>query len=201
VTGATALWGTMGHRRTTPSRVEALLAVASSLHGIQAASWGPGARELPDGRIDHLVSAAEAQHFLRCIQGWYATHGEHRISLELPAQPLTEPDLAGLRRLRDAVHAIALRDRRGYLRMLDDLEARYTFSVDPRDGSLHATTAGWQGFIAELLPPLIALAGLRQRVRFCSYPDCRWVLLVRSSHGRPRCRTHTGIPPRLVPPA
>jgi hypothetical protein len=45
------------------------------------------------------------------------------------------------------------------------------------DGQLAAGGSGWDGFIGDLLVPLIQLVEVRGRLRICGNPHCRLIFL------------------------
>ena len=148
-----------------------LLWVANTRHG-PAAHWfaRAGANE-PDH--DHLTDATDAVRYLV----------DHTV--DVPDGEPTSRQLAELGAISDMVRglpsasdwteaAIAIREK-----------ASYRFADDDR---LVADTAGWDGFIADLLLPLAELVRSRSRLSMCANPACRLMFLDDSkSHTRRWC--------------
>jgi predicted RNA-binding Zn ribbon-like protein len=154
--------------------IDALIVVASSAHGPE------GHLGLPRGGVrsteahDHLRDAKVAREFLAARHEFRAPSG---------APPPAE--LRRLRLVRDTVRALARDDLRVYARGRDALlrGARYVLSPD---GALASPNAGWTEFCDLLVPPLVALAEQRQRLRTCGNRRCGWLFVDRSTNGRRR---------------
>ncbi len=154
--------------------IDALLVVASSAHGPE------GHFDLPRGGVgsrpahDHLRTAKTAREFLAVRHEFHA--------------PAGAPPAAALRRLRlvrDAVHALARRDMRGYERRRNTLTRGARFALLP-DGTLTSPATGWSAFCDLLVPPLVALANDRERLHFCGNARCGWLFVDRSANARRR---------------
>jgi hypothetical protein len=140
-----------------------LLWVANTRHG-PAAHWHARVRGDEPGH-DHLLDPDDARRYL----------ADHRVPV-----PAGQPDPSTLERLRlvrDAVDRLFAPDAdpdagRPATVGLPDAE----FHLD-RDGSIHATGAGWAAFVGDLMPPLLALSRQRARLGRCGNPACRLAFL------------------------
>jgi len=154
--------------------VDALIAVASSAHGPE------GHFDLPRNGVrlsaahDHLADASAAQAFLAARREFTAPAG---------APPASE--LRRLRSLRAGVQALAHGDTRGYARRRDALLRGARYRLGP-DGNVSSLNTGWTEFCDLLLPPLIALASDKERLRACGNRRCGWLFVDRSPNGRRR---------------
>jgi predicted RNA-binding Zn ribbon-like protein len=165
-----------------PSDVEALLTIANSLHRTEGAPPSPDAGHRGE-ELDRLQSAADATRFFEHISAWYRRNST--TGWTPPVDPVARADLAELRLLRKAVRELAAGSLERYEALSRQLCARHDYSVDAQ-GQLLIREAGWRGFIARLLPTLIALRTERARLRRCANPQCRWIMLDRSRSGERR---------------
>lgn len=156
---------------TTTKGIDDLLALANTRHG-------PGGHhharaETGDPEHDHLDDAGEARAFL----------GGHDV--DVPATPPPSADLRSLRRLRDAVHALADGAAEPSARLASRLgaDARYRLADD---GRIASDATGWRALVEDLLPALIELRRQADRLRACGNPLCRFLYVDRS---RNRSRT------------
>ncbi len=144
-----------------------VLLVANSRHGPEADTAG---RFEPEGFHDHLADPDEAVAYLR------------RQGLRPPPGAPRPEHLATLRELRDAAQALAgeggVRDWR---RRAERLLGRASYRLDS-DGDLVPTADGWDAFVASLLPGLVELRGLRDRLKVCGNHNCDWLFLDRSKN-------------------
>jgi predicted RNA-binding Zn ribbon-like protein len=154
--------------------VDALIVVASSAHGPEGHFGLPRAGVRSATAHDHFRDAKVAREFLAARHEFRAPSG---------APPPAE--LRRLRMMRDAVRALARGDVRGYGVRRDSLlrGARYVLSPD---GALASPNTGWAEFCDLLVPPLVALADHRQRLRACGNRRCGWLFVDRSANGRRR---------------
>lgn len=157
---------------TTRDDVEALMAVASALHAGEKTRPANESR-LPDGRYDWFASPQDALRFLEAARRYAET--AHDARFELPRFAPTKEQLRRLRRLRDAVQSLIDGDQRGYERATADLLRHYAFRLDAA-GQLRPVDGGWDRFIADRLPALIAARTSADRLRLCANPECRWAL-------------------------
>lgn len=157
---------------TTRDDVEALMAVASAFHAGEKTRPASQTR-LPDGRYDWFASPSDALRFLDAARRYAET--AHGARFELPRSAPTTAQLGRLRKLRDAVQALIDGDRRRYERAAGALLGHYAFRLDAA-GELRAVDGGWDRFIADRLPALIAARTSADRLRLCANPECRWAL-------------------------
>lgn len=164
------------------------MAVASAFHA--GTHVVPSSKtRLPDGRYDWLRTPADAVRFLEGARR-YAIRA-HDADFAVPRSAPTRAQLARLREMRDAVHALVDGDRRRYERRTRELLARFAFRLDA-SGSLRPAHDGWDRFIAERLPALIAIGARAERLRLCANPECRWAVWDTTKAGtRVWCDTRT----------
>lgn len=112
---------------------------------------------------DHLASGANAVRYLV----------DHHVNL--PAEPPSAADLAALETIRDMVRAL-IQPGPGWTTAARALlgATRFTIGVD---GSIVAEGGGWDGFIGDLMVPLIQVVEARDRLRMCANPHCRLMFL------------------------
>ena len=138
---------------------------------------GPGGHwfarvTVDDGDHDHLRTAAEAVRYL-------ADHG-----VDVPDEPPTADDLAGLAAIREMVRA--LRDpAEGWTDAALQLLARARFGLDG-ERRIATVATGWSGFVDDLVPPLLEVVRLRDRLEICGNPHCRLVFIDASRNGTRR---------------
>jgi CGNR zinc finger len=138
---------------------------------------GPGGHwfarpTVDEGDHDHLRTPAEAVRYL-------VDHG-----IDVPAEPPTLDDLAGLGAIREMVRG--LRDPSlGWTQDGLAILAGARFQIDARNG-IAAEGDGWHAFMADLLLPLLEVVELRDRLRICGNPMCRLVFLDASKSGTRR---------------
>ena len=155
--------------------VDAALGLANSLHGPGAHYRRRARREEPPH--DHLLDAADALAFL-------STH-----AIPAPRRPPTARQLERLRAIRTlarrlasgpvdetAAGAVAWRAAVGSALAGVDYRLR-------ADGSMRSAATGWDGVSDDLLPALLALSAVRDRIRTCGNPLCRWLFVDRSRNG------------------
>jgi hypothetical protein len=139
-----------------------LLALANTRHG-PAGHWFARPRpSSPDH--DHLEDAADGVH-------WLVDHG-----VAVPPGLPSPAQLNRLRLVRDLVHGLADQPLDPWTEPVRTMfkEARFTLAPP---GAMIATAQGWDGFVQDLLPPLIELVGLRLRIRRCRNPLCRFTFV------------------------
>ena len=129
---------------------------------------GPGghwfARVTEDlGDHDHLATGSNAVRYL----------ADHH--LDLPEAPPTEAQLQSLETIREMVRHL-VEPGAGWTAQARDLLACTRFSVGD-DASLAAEADGWDGFIGDLMIPLIQVVDVRDRLRTCGNPHCRLMFL------------------------
>jgi len=151
--------GTVGLR---PRRSLAdLLWLANTRHG-PGGHWF--ARVVVDeGDHDHLASGSTAVRYL----------ADHKV--DLPAAEPTAGQLRTLDEIRTMVRSL-LDPRAGWSPAVRALLRRARFGLD-EDGRLAAEGPGWDGFIGDLLLPLVRLVEVRDRLRICGNPHCRLIFL------------------------
>ena len=139
-----------------------LLALVNTRHG-PAGHWH--ARPRGDGPDhDHLETPATAVAWLV----------DHHVPVP-PGQPGPN-DLAALHRVRDAARSIADGETAVLDTELASLLAAAPFRLLP-SATLAAEGDGWAAVAADMLPPLLALAAERARVRRCGNPRCRFTFV------------------------
>jgi hypothetical protein len=112
---------------------------------------------------DHLVDGAKAVKYLF----------DHHV--ELPPAPVTEGQLRRFEVIRDMVRAL-IRPGQGWTGGARAILDATRFRVDS-DERLAADATGWDGFIGDLMIPLIQVVEMRQRLRICGNPHCRLMFL------------------------
>ena len=138
---------------------------------------GPGGHwfarvTVDDGDHDHLRTAAEAVRYL-------TDHG-----VDVPDEPPTADDLADLAAIREMVRG--LRDpAAGWTDGARLLLARGRFGLD-QERRVASVAAGWTGFVEDLVPPLLEVVRLRDRLEICGNPHCRLVFIDASRNGTRR---------------
>ena len=154
--------------------IDALIVVASSVHGPEGHLGLPRGGVRSNDEHDHLTDARAAREFLAARQEFAA-----------PAGAPSATELRRLRLLRDAVRSLVRGDVRSYVRRRDALlrDARYRLRPD---GSLASEHEGWTEFCDLLVPTLVALGGERRRLRACGNRRCGWLFVDRSANGRRR---------------
>ena len=146
----------------TPRRsVTDLLWVVNTGHGPAGHWFARVTSDQPDH--DHLSGEADAVKYL----------ADHRVTL--PSEALTDRQIRAMSDIRTMVRGL-LDPASGWTpavrAMLDDTR----FRVDP-EGRLAAEGSGWDGFIGDLMVPLIRLVEQRGHLRACGNPDCRLMFL------------------------
>src|SRR5437763_10717812 len=158
-------------RLTGALSVNDLMWVANTSHG-PAAHWHARPRnDEPDH--DHLADPSGARRYL-------ADHG-----VPVPADPPPPDALAGLRAVREAVHRLIDAPDGAWPAGATTLMEQAAFRIDA-NGGIVAREDGWPGFVADLLPPLLAVSGLRDRVGRCGNPACRLAFLDDTRNGARR---------------
>jgi predicted RNA-binding Zn ribbon-like protein len=164
------------------STYEALMTVASGLHGPDAVSPTEHSHHLADGKLDRMRDPKDAALFLNSVGSWWRAHSDS-IRWTMPSGPIPSDALGRMRQMRDAVQALADRDRAGYRRRLKALAGHYTYRLDAQAGSMRPTDRGWDAFIAGLLPALADLGEHADRLRRCANEECRWMILDTTRNG------------------
>ena len=138
---------------------------------------GPGGHwfarvTVDDGDHDHLRTAAEAVRYL-------ADHG-----VDVPDEPPSADDLADLAAIREMVRG--LRDpAAGWTDAALRLLGRARFGLD-EERRIASVATGWSGFVDDLVPPLLEVVRLRDRLEICGNPHCRLVFIDASRNGTRR---------------
>ena len=167
---------------TDASTFEALMTIASGLHGPDAHTPTRHTYHLADGRLDRLRDPKDAVHFVASVASWWrAQNGP--ISWTVPSGPISPSTLGRMRQMRDAVQALVDGDLSGYQRHLGALATHYSYRLDTRNGALRSTARGWDAFIAGLLPALIQLGEHSDRLRRCANDQCGWMILDSTRNG------------------
>jgi hypothetical protein len=138
-----------------------LLWVANTRHG-PGGHWFARVRD-DAGDHDHLSSNGPAVEYL----------ANHHVPL--PAEPPSARHLKSLTSIRDMVRGL-LEPSAGWTAAARSILAATGFRVET-NGSLRAEGSGWDAFIGDLMPPLIEVVELRDRLRMCGNPHCRLVFL------------------------
>jgi predicted RNA-binding Zn ribbon-like protein len=158
-------------RLTAALSVNDLMWVANTRHG-PAAHWH--ARPRDDERDhDHLTDPSDARRYL-------ADHG-----VPVPLGPPPPDALAALHAVRDAVHGLIDGTGDAWPGDATAVLRRATFGLDAA-GRLEARDDAWPGFVADLLPPLLVVTGLRDRLGRCGNPACRLAFLDDTRNGARR---------------
>jgi hypothetical protein len=116
-----------------------------------------------DGDHDHLATAAEAVRYLV----------DHHV--EVPPGPPTAVDLADLVAIREMVRGLRESSAGWTSGALGVLE-RARFRLDG-EREIAADGDGWATFLGDLMPPLLEVVRLRDRLRICGNRRCRLVFL------------------------
>ncbi|HEY6056808.1 MAG TPA: CGNR zinc finger domain-containing protein [Candidatus Limnocylindrales bacterium] len=157
--------------------VDQLLWVANTRHG-PGGHWF--ARVTDDtGDHDHLLVAAEAVDYL----------ARHRV--DLPSAEPTAADLGDLGAIRAMIRGLVDAAHPSWTTECRAILDRTRFRLLP-DREVRADGGGWQGFIGDLMPPLIEVVARRERLRLCGNPLCRLVFLDSSRNGSRRWCDTTG---------
>ncbi|HEY8815552.1 MAG TPA: CGNR zinc finger domain-containing protein [Candidatus Dormibacteraeota bacterium] len=164
------------------STFEALMTIASGLHGPDASNPTELTLHLAGGKLDRMRDPKDAAMFLNNVASWWRAHSDS-ISWTMPTGPIPISTLGRMRQMRDAVQALADRDRAGYQRRLKALADHYTYRLDAQTGALRSTGRGWDAFVAGLLPALVELDEHSDRLRHCANEDCAWVILDTTRNG------------------
>lgn len=160
--------GTVGF--ATRRSLTDLLWVANTRHG-PGGHWFARV-SVDDGDHDHLATAPAAIRYLV----------DHHV--DVPPEAPTAAVLADLGAIRAMVRG--LRDPAGG--WTDDVRAilaRTRLRLDA-ERRLAADGSSWDGFIGDLMPPLLELVRLRDRLAICGNPVCRLVFLDGSKSGTRR---------------
>ena len=151
--------------------IDQLLWVANTRHG-PGGHWF--ARVHADaGDHDHLRDADDAVAYLTA----------HRVPL--PELRPTAGQLARLASIRESVRALTEPAAPPLSPAARTLVASARFRIEP-DGTLRSSADGWHGFMADLVPPLLQLLELRDRLRVCGNPYCRLIFVDLSRNRRRR---------------
>jgi predicted RNA-binding Zn ribbon-like protein len=169
-------------QQTDASTFEALMTIASGLHGPDAHSPTAHTLHLADGRLDRLRDPKDTVIFLNSVGSWWRTHSDS-IRWTMPRGPIPRDTLGRMRQMRDAVQALADCDRAGYRRRVKVLAGHYTYRLDAESGILRSTARGWDAFVAGLLPALAELGEHSDRLRRCANEECRWIILDSTRNG------------------
>jgi hypothetical protein len=147
-----------------------LLWVANTRHG-PGGHWFARVT-VDDGDHDHLASALDAVRYL-------ADHG-----VAVPAEPPTAANLASLAAIREMVRGL-LEPAAGWTPGARAILAGTRFRLGA-DRGLAAAGSGWAAFIGDLLPVLVELVRVRDRLVLCGNPHCRLLFLDESRSGTRR---------------
>lgn len=143
--------------------------------------WVANTRHGPGGHWFARVTVDDGDHdHLRTDAVRYLVdHG-----VDVPDEPPTADDLADLAALREMVRG--LRDpAAGWTDAARRLVGRARFGLDG-ERRIASVAAGWTGFIDDLVPPLLEVFRLRDRVEICGNPHCRLVFIDASRNGTRR---------------
>jgi len=146
----------------TPRRsVTDLLWVANTRHGPAGHWFARVTSDEPDH--DHLSGESDAVRYL----------ADHRVTL--PSEALTDRQIRALADIRTMVRGL-LDPASRWTPPVRAILAHTRFSIDA-DGRLAADGSGWDGFIGDLMVPLIQLVEGRDHLRACGNPQCRLMFL------------------------
>ncbi len=151
--------------------VNQLLWVANTRHG-PGGHWFARVRE-DAGDHDHLRDASDAVAYL-------AAH-----HVPVPDEPPTPDDLAGLALVRETVRNLVDPAAPALETAVRSLIESARFRIEP-DGMLRSGAAGWPGFVQDLVPPLLQLLQMRDRIHLCGNKHCRLVFVDMSRNRRRR---------------
>jgi predicted RNA-binding Zn ribbon-like protein len=138
-----------------------LVWVANTGHG-PAAHWyaRPGPDEPPH---DHLLDAADARRYLT----------DHHVEVPDGLPPPSQLDR--LSAVRGVVRDLA-EGRDGWQEPFAQLLEPASFQLTPTAG-IASRADGWEGFVDDLLVPLLELVRRGERVSVCANPACRLVFV------------------------
>ena len=158
-----------------------LVWVANTSHGA-AAHWfaRPGPDEPPH---DHLLDAVDAMRYLT----------DHHVTV--PDGVPTSSQLERLAAIRGVLRDLA-EGRDGWQQRVARLLEPSSFRLEP-DAGIVARTAGWDGFVDDLLVPLLELIRSGARVSVCANPACRLVFVDDSRNGSRRWCDNAGCGNRV----
>ena len=129
---------------------------------------GPGGHwfarvTVDEGDHDHLRTADETVRYL----------ADHKV--DVPSASPTAGDLERLVAIREMVRE--LRDPvAGWTPAAERILVSTTFRLGA-GREIEADGGGWDGFIGDLMPPLLEVVRLRDRLRICGNPHCRLMFL------------------------
>jgi hypothetical protein len=147
-----------------------LLWLANTRHG-PGGHWF--ARVTVDtGDHDHLATAPSAVRYLV----------DHHV--EVPTGEPGARELAALVAIREMTRGLLDPDA-GWTGEVRAIRDRTRLRLDD-EGRLTADGTGWQGFIGDLMAPLLELVRIRDRLSICGNPVCRLVFLDGSKSGTRR---------------
>jgi hypothetical protein len=147
---------------TNPTWIEHLLVVANTRHG-------PGGH-----RRVRVVGGPDHDHLRDPVDAWRFLD-DHEVPV--PADPPDPRTLGRLRSIRDLARGLIVADLDEA--RLEALLGSTRFRLEP-DGALRPVAGGWAGVVAGLLPPLVELRAIRDDLRQCGNPLCRFLFLDRS---------------------
>jgi hypothetical protein len=147
-----------------------LLWVANTRHG-PGGHWFARAT-VDSADHDHLATPADAVRYL-------VDHG-----VAVPGEMPTPGDLAALASIRAMVRGL-LEPAAGWTDAARGLLGAQRWRLDD-DRRLSADGDGWSALVGDLLPPLLELVRLRDRLVMCGNPLCRLVFLDESRSGTRR---------------
>jgi predicted RNA-binding Zn ribbon-like protein len=161
-------WLDYGVAHAPKDELTDLMALANTRHG-------PGAhyriRAKPtDPAHDHLAEPSDALDFLR----------GHAV--EVPERNPTPRYLAELRTLREVARAVVDGGPGPRDPAIAALVARARYRMSA-EGQVRPVSSGWRGVTEAMLPGLFELDRLRERVRVCANPACRWLFVDRTAGG------------------
>jgi len=154
----------------TRRSVADVLWVANTRHG-PGGHWFARVTE-DTGDHDHLAATDDAIRYL----------ADHRVVL--PSDPPTPRELADLRAIREMIRSL-LDPSAGWTPEVRAIMDRAAFHID-EDGRLAATGTSWRAFLGDLIPPLLEVVRLRDRLSICGNPHCRLLFIDESRSGTRR---------------
>src|ERR1700716_1356358 len=96
------------------STFEALVTLGSGLHGPEAQRPTEGTLHLANGMLDRMRDPKDTAIFLNRVVGFWRARST--IDWTMPSAPIPRSTLGRMRQVRDAVQALANRDRTAYPR-------------------------------------------------------------------------------------
>jgi predicted RNA-binding Zn ribbon-like protein len=94
----------------------------------------------------------------------------------VPAEPPSPPVLERLTVIREMIRGLLDPAAPDWTPEARRLLAESRFAIDP-EGQIRSEAAGWDGFVSDLMLPLLQLVPIRDGLGICGNPHCRLVFL------------------------